>query len=338
MRKSSVVYLEISGNCNAKCPFCARQRFQERYVGKNMSPFLFEKIIAHLLDIELIDSNGTIGLYNWGDPFLNPKINDILKILHKHNLFGSVSSSFIKSPKIDNINLSILSSVIFSLSGFSNESYSKIHGVNLNLVLDNFDKFYDQIRRYSPKTRITIAWHRYRFNESEFWDAYKYFDRSGIHFSPVVAYLNDGIEMLSYIEGSLSLKRKSVAEKDLFLDDISKMISYYANRSNGYHCDLQDMLVIDEIGQLLLCCTVTNEDPNCILGNILQMSAEDILKKKIFNSICDRCVRSGIAKWYIHGTSKPIPFVLNKNYFDFRSKCIIRSFESGIKIFKHYKA
>jgi MoaA/NifB/PqqE/SkfB family radical SAM enzyme len=328
MKKPLPVIIEISGICNAKCPFCARQRFQERYVGNNMSSVQFGKIIDHLLDISLINSEQTIGLFNWGEPFLNTEINDILKILKKNNLFGSVSSNFIKAPKILNENLSILSSVTFSLSGFSNESYSKIHGANLNSVLDHFEEFYTKIRKYTPKTIIIISWHRYRFNESEFWDAYNYFDRPGIIFTPSVAFLNDGIEMISYVEGSLSRERKAVAEKNLFCDDITKMINYNASRSKNYHCYLKDMLVIDEMGQLLLCCIVTNEDKDYILGNILQMSVEDIWKNKMSDTKCNRCIQSGQPRWLESGMinhSKPIPFVLTGNYFKLSNKYLIIS-------------
>lgn len=330
----STIYIEISGGCNAKCPYCARQRFKERYCGKNMSPDLFEKIIDHLIDNKLINKERTIGLFNWGDPFLNPKINDILKILKKNNLFGVISSNFIKTPKIDNENLHILNQVTLSLSGFSAESYSKIHGANLNSVLDHFEKFHEQIRKYTPKTLINISWHRYRFNEREFWDAYKYCVRLGIKFYPSLAYLNDGLELLSYVEGSLSDERQSVAEKDLFLDDLKKMISYHAKSSKGYNCHLQDDLVIDEMGQLLLCCSVTNEDHDCVLGNILQMSVDDILKKKVSHPRCNRCIRSGIPKWFgSTKISKPFPFEFTTDYFKVRKLYAIYFFIGKVSKF-----
>lgn len=197
--KVSGLFIEISGRCNAKCPYCARQRFNQRYSGKNMSPVLFGQILDHLLNIGLLhrDHTPTIGLFNWGEPFLNPEINDILKILKKKKLYAGVSSNFIVKPEIDKDNLPVISKVTFSLSGFSQDSYGKIHGASLNKVLDNFEDFYDKIRDYAPNTNLRIAWHRYTFNERELWEAYKYFDRPGIRFHPVIAYLNDLHEMLS---------------------------------------------------------------------------------------------------------------------------------------------
>ncbi|MFZ3071746.1 MAG: radical SAM protein [Thermodesulfobacteriota bacterium] len=307
------IFIEISGRCNAKCPYCARQRFKQRYSGKNMSPVLFEQILDHLLDIDILhrDHNPTILLYNWGEPFLNPGINDILKILKEKKLYAGISSNFILKPEVDKDNLQVISEVTFSLSGFSQDSYGKIHGASLNRVLDNFEDFYDKIRAYAPNTKIRIAWHRYIFNEREFWEAYKYFDRPGINFNPAVAYLNDLSEMLNYAErglpGVLSEDRQRQVEADLFFNYISQKLAYHRQRSKHYQCFMWKYLVIDEIGQLLLCCGMTNDDLDHILGNVLEMSAEEIWQKKLSDSICKRCILSGLPRALSSIDYKPLP-------------------------------
>ena len=61
------ITIEISGRCNAKCIYCARQRFNQRFAGNNMSLILFKQILNHLIDIKLLQKNHTniITLYNW---------------------------------------------------------------------------------------------------------------------------------------------------------------------------------------------------------------------------------------------------------------------------------
>jgi len=313
--KVSNISIEISGRCNAKCPYCARQRFEQRYAGKNMSPILFEQILDHLIEIGLIhrEHGRIIYLYNWGEPFLNPKINEILKILQKNNQSGGVSSNFIKIPKIDRDTLQILSEVKFSLSGFSQDSYSKIHGASLKTVLSHFEDFYELIRNYSPNTKIIIAWHRYKFNEQELFEAFQYFHRPGIHFSPSIAYLNDLHEMLDYAKGELSENRKKQAEKDLFLDHISEGLAYHKKRSKNYLCFMWNYLVVDETGQLLLCCGMSNKDHNHILGNVLKMSSEEIWQKKLSDSICSNCILSGVPRALGPIGHKNIPNVRLRN-------------------------
>ena len=307
--KVSTIFIEVSGRCNAKCPYCARRRFDQRYSGMNMSPVLFEQILDHLRNIGLLHRARTsaIALYNWGEPFLNREINDILDILKKRNLYAGVSSNFIVKPEVDEDHLQIIRNVTFSLSGFSQDSYGRIHGALLNRVLDNFEQFYERFHDCAPNRKIDIAWHRYKFNEKELWKAFKYFDRPGIRFRPTVAYLNDLIEMLRFSEGGLSPERREQAETDLFLDYISDILAYHKQRSTRYSCFMWDHLVIDEAGQLMLCCGMTHHDEEHVLGNVLEMSAEEIFQKKFSDPICNSCIASGVPRAALCFGNKPLP-------------------------------
>jgi len=322
MHRALDFYIEISGKCNAKCPYCARQRFEQRYSGKNMSPGLFEQILNRLFELELLDHDhvSTIKLYNWGEPFLNPEINEILGILKKNELYADVSSNFIVKPEIDKDLLPVISGVILSLSGFSQDSYGKIHGAALDKVLENFEDFYEKIRRTAPDTKISIAWHRYTFNESELWQAYRYFDRPAISFLPAVAYLNDLPEMLSFTQGRLSETRQRQAQSDLFLEHISQGLAYHKQRSKHYRCFMWDQLVIDENAQLLLCCGMNSFEREHVLGNILEMSAEEILRKKSLDPICPICIASGLPRAIAAIGRKPLPPGGKGDYIKFWSR------------------
>ncbi len=301
MQKISTVTIEISGMCPAKCPYCAQRRLrQAKHFGGIMPPVLFEQILDHLFEIGIINEIdiNPVSLFNWGEPFSNPKINDILQILKKKKLSASISSNFIVKPDIDPGFFPVIDNATFSISGLSQNSYGRIHGASINKVLNNFEDFYKKIREYSPNTKIRIAWHRYTFNENEFWDSLKYFNRPGISFLPVAAWWNDLFEMLDLLDGNLPEDRKKEAERDLFIDGIRKQVAYCKTESKGYRCPEWDsFLVIDEIGQLLLCCGVTRYDSDYVLGNILNMSAEEIWKKKISNPFCNKCLSSGVVKW-----------------------------------------
>ncbi|MCG2735264.1 MAG: hypothetical protein L6282_02600 [Candidatus Methanoperedenaceae archaeon] len=307
--KTKSITIEISGKCNAKCPYCAQFRLkQDNHFGEIMSPILFEQILDHLFKIGIINKNDppTISLFNWGDPFLNPKINDILQILKNKKLTAVISSNFIVVPNIDKKLLSVIDRVTFSLSGFSQASYGRIHGGSLNKVFNNFDNFYESIRKYSPKTKIVISWHRYLFNENEFWDAYKKFNLPGISIDPIIAYLNDGVKIRDFLKGELSEDYIKKAEKDVFLDFIKKSMVSNKKKSKNYYCPQWDSIVIDESGQLLLCCCVTRYDSDSVLGNILDMSSEEILNRNLDNSLCNECISLGIAR-FVQNPDTSIP-------------------------------
>jgi hypothetical protein len=72
-----------------------------------------------------------------------------------------------------------------------------------------------------------------------------------------------------------------------------------------------DFLVIDETGQLLLCCGFSNHDKDYVLGNIFEMSSQEIWDKKLHHPFCKKCVSSGLARYaYSQGIHTPI----NKNW------------------------
>ena len=194
------------------------------------------------------------------------------------------------------------------------KSYGKIHGASLQKVLRNFESFYTALRSHSPETLIFISWHRYAFNEDEFWDAYKYFDRPGVVFRPVVALLNDLPEMMDFVERKIPEKRLDEARTDLFLDHISKKLTYYERISKPQYCFMWDCMVIDETGQLMLCCGMTNEDSNHILGDVTEMTADRIWQAKMSDFLCHKCISYGLP--LAHGTmdNKALPKGGGKDY------------------------
>lgn len=299
------LFIEISGVCNAKCPYCVQNRLRkDNHFGEVMSSKLFLQILNHLIEIKAIPKSRIIYLYNWGEPFLNPEINKILEILKEKNLQAGLSSNFIFLPNFDKQLLSVINNITFSLSGFSQKSYGRIHGALLNEVLNNFEKLYEDLRKYSPKTKIKIAWHRYSFNEDEFWKTYRYFNRPGIVVCPVIAYINDNIKFRAFLKNKLPKEDLSKIEQDILVDRIDKGIMYYKRKSQNYHCPQWDYIVISEAGELLLCCGLTRYD--YVLGNVLDMTLEEIFNKKLADSYCDECVHSGLAG-FVHSPSISFP-------------------------------
>jgi MoaA/NifB/PqqE/SkfB family radical SAM enzyme len=308
------MHIEISGACQAKCQYCMQYRLRkDKNFGSAMPPALFEEILVHLFDIGILDRNRSrkIPLYNWGEPFLNKRVNEILGILRNYGQFANISSNFIHVPEIDHDALSTIKHLTLSLSGITQDTYGRIHGHRIEEVLDNFDRFYALLRQHSPETKINISWHRYQFNEHEFWEAFKYFKRPGIAFGPVTAFFNDGQEMMDYVQGTLAEDRMVMAQEDLFLESISKSIAYHRERSIGYKCPAWNSLVLSELGQVLLCCAYGQYDSHRF-GNILELSADEVWKRKSSDPICDQCVSQGLARYYHEQrlytpTEKPLP-------------------------------
>ena len=293
------VMIEIVGICQAKCPYCAQNSGKNRRKEKPqayMPVDMFRRIISRLSQSEAFATRriDRVYLYNWGEPFLAPAFNEYLEILREHRLFAVVSSNFQKVPVIKPENFRVINEVLFSLSGMSDETYGRIHGGPIGKVLTNFEAFNRELKLRSPQSKIFMSWHRYQFNEHEFWKAYNYTRRQGIGFIPSVAFLNDLAELIQAASERLPAVRKEDAQRDLFFEHMVNTIDQYKAHGGDYDCPAWDDIVVDEQGRLLICC---GADSASSVGGALDVTFDEMRDRKIRSGLCKVCKDTGVAEW-----------------------------------------
>lgn len=297
-RRASAVFVEVAGLCNAKCPWCAQHRLREDAERATfMSPELFRRVLDHLIAIGAIEPGalGSVALFNWGEPLLSPHLAEHLRALRERGLQATLSSHFSSKLQLEDDLWPVIRQLTFSLSGFSQDTYGRIHGGSLTRALENFHAFLARARRFAPATEVVVSWHRYRHNEHEFWDAWRYFERLSVRFAPKVAHLGQVVELLQLLRDALPVERARAAARDLFLPYLRDQVGQAAAQARSFRCPALDQLVIDERGQVLLCCGVSNQDTGQVLGNVLELSAEELWRRKERNPLCGECVQSGLA-------------------------------------------
>jgi len=70
---------------------------------------------------------------------------------------------------------------------------------------------------------------------------------------------------------------------------------FRATQPTDSQCPNWEDIVLNERWQVVLCCMVDKNDGPGILGNLFEMSYEDIRKAKSRHKVCDRCFSSGCA-------------------------------------------
>jgi MoaA/NifB/PqqE/SkfB family radical SAM enzyme len=137
------IYWEISGICNARCPYCCNGKnsisgeFHKKHSGL-ITPEKFIHALDYLFDKKQISPNlTTLNLYNWGEPLLHSDLNKILDYIaevgYTYNISTNGSREYLFSPKA----IKKFGNLTFSLPGFSQESYNRIHGFDFKSVLHN---------------------------------------------------------------------------------------------------------------------------------------------------------------------------------------------------------
>src|SRR5436190_24307419 len=89
---SGRVIIEVAGVCQAQCPYCAyhsgksRRKEAEKKPAVFMSVDLFRATIARLAQSEAFTKGRVdrVYLYNWGEAFLAPALDEYLEILKEH--------------------------------------------------------------------------------------------------------------------------------------------------------------------------------------------------------------------------------------------------------------
>jgi MoaA/NifB/PqqE/SkfB family radical SAM enzyme len=263
----------------------------------------FDATLRDLERLNLIDSRSVLELYHWGETFLHPDLENIIRIINDHGLRYSISTNASVVPRIDEVLVKNLISVRFSMCGFSQQSYDRIHKFNFDSIRENITTIVSRLRSVGYKKYIEICFHVYRFNTNEIQECQRFANDLGISLWFADAYLGDWWQFQAFVQGTLPDEKRREILADLFIDE--KRLRSAPKR---WRCPQWDFLIIDERGQAARC-VLPNNHPLYSLG-----SFDDGLTKRLLNRpnspICKECLKSGIAYRLHHTEFKGDPSML----------------------------
>jgi MoaA/NifB/PqqE/SkfB family radical SAM enzyme len=291
------IQIDIINTCNARCPFCITGKHKPTII-KYIEPEIFNNILISLKCNKAIGDGSVIYLYNWGEPFLHPRLPELVNILNTQKLnFGLSTNGSIVFDLPENFskNLTFLK---FSLSGFSQDSYNKIHGFNFEKILENIERITKNVQKQNPETYIELNFHIYQFNLNEIKKCSEFAKKIGAHFHPYNAILNHWDNLNAYMNKKLSYDELFDVSQKLFMYNFNDLLK---ESPLNYWCPQFDMLVIDENANVSCCCQLPLTDKDFLCGNILTDDWDTILRKKTAMPVCTNCLKSGLS-YYIHNS------------------------------------
>lgn len=295
--------IEISGMCNARCKWCVTGRDNrhgnpvQRTV---MSLEKFKKVYRHITQMGLIGRENDIMLYSWGEPFLNPEAVEIFHFLSmKQQMFSlSTNGSVYKEAKSSST-YEYMSSVAFSMPGFSQDSYDRIHGFNFELVQKNIVCLLDNMYTNGFKGPAMILFHVYQFNQDEIDSARRFADSLHAEFVPYYAYFNGLSLVQKFINGTFSEDEYQQAKNEICLHYLKKRLDEVPA---DFQCRLRKILTLDERGNLVLCCAADQKIDGYVLGDIFSFSCVDEVESRLNTAMlenisCKECHSKRIDAW-----------------------------------------
>jgi len=299
-----VYTIDISGTCNLRCPSCPVGNLTHinRDVGF-MSIDLFKKIIQKIQTEKVID-HPQIWLYNWGEPLLHPKLNEIIKIVKNEGLSVYISSNLNTEHGIQSLAQANPNEIKISLSGFTQETYEKTHKRgNITILKANMYLLRYYLNKYRSTTHVWVNQHLYKHNSDQTEQIKAVCSELSFEYYPIQAFFQPLEKVIDLIEGKAHQEDEQLL--DLLLMRPEDTLNNIKKHRTGYFdCELRfNQTVINHDGSLALCCS-TYTQANMLGINFLDHPHSEIEKKKYQHNFCSKC--------RLHGADYSVSTVMNR--------------------------
>lgn len=282
------ISIDISGFCNAKCRWCVTGRRNRRgeHTGKKpyMSYDFFTHLYKHLIDEPIIVPDTEIMLYSWGEPLLNPDYVRIVEYLADKRQLFSVSTNASAAPLSEKADTyRDCAAFTFSMSGFSQQSYDRIHQLRFEKVKENIKRLVDNLHSCGFHGDGSLSWHVYRFNMDEMPAAREFAESLNLRFNAYYPYFNGLSLTQKYMEGQLADEQDDI-ESDFIFDHVDGLLK---QRPEDYRCYLENVISIDHMGRIVLCCASDEECGDFVWSPVKSQDELWTLRRQMMQ--CDTC-------------------------------------------------
>lgn len=266
-------------------------------IGGSLSPELLGRILEKAVREKNINY---VGLYNWTEPLLHPRIGDLINVVKSFGLPCFVSTNLNISKRLEAVVAAAPAFFRISVSGFSNGVYQKHHkGGDIETVKSNMRLLSELVKKYKPKTHIEVFYLRWLGNMDDELLMQAYAQELGFNFQATWAWLSPVEKQIAIAKGDFS----QVSSEDL--DTLNSLAppfhetlaisKKYADVGRCHYFD--EYIVLDCAGRLSLCCAVFDQELYTI-GNYLDHNFEELtrMKKEMpsCKSICQQCMQRGL--------------------------------------------
>lgn len=295
-------YIDVVGTCNLRCPSCPVGNSTDIANTRGvMSPFTLDRILEKATS-ECSVTN--VGLFNWTEPLLHPRLDEMVRVVRKYSLPCAVSTNLnINKPERYRKLLEAGPNVLrISLSGLSQEKYGITHkGGLIDDVRRNLETLLRLKEETKSSTRFALAFHRYLSNLDEENEVRSYCERMGMVFQPVNALMLPLEKVLAYCGEPSFATINSVDEKviaNLALPLKQALAS--AAQIETVSCQLlEQQVTLNCKGDALLCCAVYDEKKFSV-GNYLENSLESIQALRRNYEVCSICMKYGASNYFLY--------------------------------------
>jgi len=303
-RQPYLLNIDLLGVCNLKCPSCPTGRRENGIVKAMMSPETLEAVLQKA-DRECIIHS--IGLINWTEPTLHPKLGEMVRIAKKYCKTVGLSTNLNYDADFKSILAAEPTHMRVSLSGFTQEVYEKGHrGGNIETVKANLLK----LKEHNVSTNIAVYWHNYNDNGHEREAMKNLAESLGIGFEEITAVLMPVEEVMKVwrsdrqptpavaatLATGIPAPATPATDVGALLPRLLEGMQHakqQCQKLKRIHCSLQTrQLAMDSEANVSVCCASYNSKLN-LVGNFLTTPLKEIEQRKNSSAFCRSCKDMG---------------------------------------------
>jgi MoaA/NifB/PqqE/SkfB family radical SAM enzyme len=294
--KSYIFHIDVFSYCNLRCPSCLvgnKLTHTSEWRRGLMSPDFLGRILDKGLSECAISD---VGLYNWTEPMLHPDIVDLVRVVKSRGLRCSISSNLNVLRNPEELLASGLDWIRVSLSGFTQRVYELGHrGGELEIVKDNMRRLAAAKETTGAATMIEVLYHRYRDNHDEIAPMAEFSRSLGFEFKIILAYVTVVEKILTIHAGDCTPQDSLVLDR--LAVPLDRAIAITSQIAEDRCTFLEDIIAIDVAGQVMLCCG-SSLRPSNVIGNYLDVSLDEIQRRRREHSLCSDCMKLGLPSYF----------------------------------------
>jgi len=261
-----------------------------------MDPSLLERIVRKAKsECKVVNFE----LFNWTEPLLHPKIDQLIDIVQREGIKCDLSSNLNKLPDPDKVMQANPFRFRISCSGFTQDVYGKTHRAgNIEVVKENMRSLAAAKKRKGASTLIHVFYHRYKHNLREEPLMREFAESLGFQFIACWAAMMPVEKVVDYAEGIVADGDKEVIE--LLLLPLKEALEAGKARASE-PCLLQTgKIAMDYKANVVLCCGIYDSN-RFRIGNYLEMPIEKIQEIRLAHQMCGKCARTGVFPYMTTG-------------------------------------
>jgi wyosine [tRNA(Phe)-imidazoG37] synthetase (radical SAM superfamily) len=280
--------VDIAGMCNLKCISCPRGNEKQQPPAGFMSASTYKKVLTKLInEIPLL---GSIQLYAWGEPLLNPELPEIIAITREAKVLSAISSNLNYAKNLEAVIAARPDWFKVSCSGWA-DNYEMTHtGGKWKVFLSNLHKLANLRDTLHPEMQIILNYHLYKHNTGEDYHRIEALCKDlSLIFIPNHAYLYPLDSVMDFVDGK-ELSPQAKETIPMLLMTLEEGIARTRERAS-LPCPEERCLPINWDCRVRECGVFFRP---FIADNFLEIPFTEIMSRKRSSKLCIECRKRAI--------------------------------------------